>query len=158
MAAAAACIGRRSRRKGTPHASLLNSNSERKSEREGEREREQQQKLGRKEKNLEGWKKERRERESWEESPKNNAPLALPAPPKDLLRRIIWQSVGSATSPVASQLLSFSPSRSRGAKSETIKRGEICSVKRKAEATRRWVARKENRTISPFLSLEAHIF
>ena len=37
-AAAAACIGRRSRRKGTPHASLLNSNSERKREREGERE------------------------------------------------------------------------------------------------------------------------
>ena len=54
-------------------------------------------------------------------------------PPKDLLRRIIWQSVGSA--PLSPPL---------GAKSETIKRGEICSVKRKAaEAPRRRTTRPE---------------
>lgn len=108
--AAAACIGRgrKAEERRTPHASP-NSNAE------GERPRSSNKNWGEKKRIWkDGWVEERRERESWEESPKNNAASAslLPAPtPKDLLRRIIWQSVGSATLSVVRPQLSLLASR-----------------------------------------------
>ena len=104
-------------------------------EKERERERGAATKIGEKRKES-GRMEERRERESWEESPKNNAASAsLPFEKNNLV--ICGICFVRRPSPLLS--LARSLARCRGAKSETIKRGEICGVKRKTEVALRLI-------------------
>ena len=127
----------------------LKSNSERKRERERERERGAATKLGRKEKEESGRRmEERKERKGVlgrisQEQCWLSLPLSLPPCTAERSFEKNNPAICGICYVVRrpSPLLSLSPARSlarssRGAKSETIKRGEICGVKGKAEAVR----------------------
>ena len=135
--AAAACIGRgrKAEERRTPHASP-NSNAE------GERQREeQQQKLGRKEKNLEGWMGGRKERKGvLGRISQEQCCLCLPSACADAERSFEKNNLAicgicyALRRPSPALARRYSP---RSAKSETIKRGEICGVKRKGGRSER---------------------